>query len=124
MGRSPNKNKNQKKRKEEKMNNADTETETRRVPLVVTTEHRGVFFGYGTPNRGNVIRLEEARMCVYWSADCKGVLGLAAHGPTKGCRIGPAAPAITLQKVTSVMEVSPEAEAKWKKEPWNSCYCS
>jgi len=88
-------------------------------PLVVTTEHRGVFFGYGTPSTDKTIRLEKARMCVYWSADVKGVVGLAANGPTKGCRIGPAAPAITLQSVTSIMEVSKEAEKNWNAEPWN-----
>lgn len=92
---------------------------SKNIPLVVTTEHRGVFFGYGQPTDGKVIRLENARMCVSWSADVKGVVGLAAVGPSKSCRIGPAAPAITLQAVTSVMEVSPEAEAKWNQQPWN-----
>lgn len=87
--------------------------------LVVTTEHRGVFFGYGESTKDTTIRLEQAQMCVYWSADVKGVVGLAANGPTKGCKIGPPAPAITLQKVTSIMEVSAAAEAKWKDQPWN-----
>lgn len=91
----------------------------KRVPLVVTTAHRGVFFGYGEPTTDKIIRLEEARMCVSWSSDVKGVVGLAANGPTRGCRIGPAAPAITLQEVTSVMEVSEKAEAAWKQAPWN-----
>jgi hypothetical protein len=93
--------------------------ETKQVPLVVTTEHRGVFFGYGTPGTAATIRLEEARMCIHWSADVKGIVGLAANGPTPGCRITPAAPAIILQKVTAVMEVSKEAEAKWKQQPWS-----
>lgn len=88
-------------------------------PLIVTTEHRGVFFGYGQPTTNTTIRLEQAQMCVYWSADVKGVVGLASTGPSKSCKIGPPAPAITLQKVTSVMEVSPDAEAKWKQQPWN-----
>lgn len=88
-------------------------------PLVVTTEHRGVFFGYGTPTTDKTIRLERARMCVYWSADVKGVLGLAATGPSKDCRIGPAVPAITLAAVTSVMECSDESEKAWEKGPWN-----
>ena len=88
-------------------------------PLVVTTEHRGVFFGYGTPTTDKTIRLERARMCVYWSADVKGVLGLAATGPSKDCRIGPAVPAITLAAVTSVMECSDESAKAWEKGPWN-----
>lgn len=94
-------------------------SKTKSVPLVVTTLHKGVFFGYGTPGANKTIRITEARMCVYWSPDVKSVVGLAANGPTKGCKVGPAAPAMTLQDVTSVMEVSAAAEAKWKEEPWN-----
>src|SRR5574341_47265 len=89
-----------------------------KMPLIVTTAHRGVFFGYGTPGDAKTIRLERARMCVYWSADVKGVMGLASTGPTKSCRIGPAAPAITLQDVTSVMEVSGAAIKAWEDQPW------
>lgn len=89
--------------------------------IVVTTAHRGVFFGYSNVtdvNGDKTIRLERARMCVYWSADCKGVVGLAANGPTKGCRIGPAAPAITLKDVTAVMECSDSAMRAWEDQPW------
>lgn len=89
------------------------------IPLIVTTEQKGVFFGYGKPTTNKTIRLEQAQMCVYWSADVHGVVGLAAKGPTSGCKIGPPAPAITLQNVTAVMEVSEAAAAKWKAEPWN-----
>jgi hypothetical protein len=94
-------------------------TKQNKIPLVVTTSHRGVFFGYGTPTTDKTIRLERARMCVSWSSDVKGVVGLAASGPTKTCRIGPAAPAITLQDVTSIMEASKEAEEQWNLQPWN-----
>lgn len=86
--------------------------------LIVTTTHKGVFFGYGMPSDATTIRIEKARMCVYWSEDVKGVLGLAATGPTKGCRIGPAVPAITLRDVTSVMECSEEAVKQWEKTLW------
>ena len=89
------------------------------IAVLITTSHKGVFFGYGNPSDKSTIRITEARMCVYWSTDVKGVVGLAANGPTKSCRIGPAAPAITLRDVTSVMEVSEKAEAAWKAEPWN-----
>ena len=91
-----------------------------RIPLLVTTAHRGVFFGYGDPAESDKksIRLEEARMCVYWSADLRGVIGLATSGPSAGCRIGPAAQALTLHDVTAVIEVSKESEEKWKQAPW------
>lgn len=87
--------------------------------LLVTTVHKGVFFGYGIPTNEKTIRLTNAQMCVYWSSDVRGVLGLASTGPSKTCRIGPSVPALTLQDITSVVEVSPEAEDKWKLRPWN-----
>lgn len=87
-------------------------------PLLVTTAHKGVFFGYGKPTTEATIKLERARMCVYWTSDCRGVLGLAVTGPVKGCRIGPAVPSITLRDVTSVTEVSDEAAANWEKGLW------
>lgn len=88
------------------------------IGLVVTTEHKGVFFGYGTPTTEKVIRLEKARMAVYWDSNAKSVVGLASQGPGPGCRVGPPAPAITLQEVTSVMECSDEAVQAWEKGPW------
>lgn len=88
-------------------------------PLVVTTSYRGVFFGYGEPCRGTELRLERARMCVYWDATMRGVVGLASMGPGPLCRIGPAAPAITLTGVTAIMECTAEAVEAWESEPWS-----
>ena len=86
--------------------------------VVVTTEHRGVFFGYADDTDGDVVTLKKARLCVYWSADVKGFMGLAAGGPTKGCRIGPAVPSIDLRKITSVIAASDEAVKAWEAAPW------
>jgi len=89
-----------------------------RQALIVTTAHRGVFFGYGTLTSESTITIEDARMCVYWSSELKGVCGLASSGPNKNCKIGPAVPRMTLRDVTAVMECSVEAVANWEKEPW------
>ena len=83
----------------------------------MTTAHRGVFFGYADKTDGETIALKRARLCVYWSSDLKGFMGLAANGPSSGCRIGPAAD-ITLRNITAVVTVTPEAEAKWNGAPW------
>lgn len=88
-----------------------------RRPVVVTTAHRGVFFGYAENTDGETIALTDARLCIYWSADVKGFMGLAANGPSKTCKIGPAA-AITLRNITSVLSVTPEAAARWEEAPW------
>lgn len=95
-----------------------TETKTELKPVVVTTEKKGVFFGWGIPTIANEIRLEKAQMCVYWSEIVHGVLGLAATGPKKGCKISPPVPAITLNGVTSVMECTEEAVKEWEKQIW------
>lgn len=87
-------------------------------PVLVTTAHRGVFFGYATDTDGETIALKRARLCVYWSADVRGFMGLAANGPTASCRIGPPAD-ITLRAITSVLEVTPAAEKAWGAAPWN-----
>jgi hypothetical protein len=85
--------------------------------VLVTTAHRGVFFGYATETGGPTIKLRSARNCIYWSSDTKGFLGLASKGPAAGCRIGPAAD-IELRDITCVAECSPEAVAAWEKAPW------
>lgn len=88
--------------------------------VLVTTEFRGVFFGYMTemPKDASVT-LKRAQNCVYWSSDVRGFMGLASTGPTKSCKIGPAVPSIVLSKVTAVVEVTDEAAEKWIKAPWN-----
>lgn len=86
-------------------------------PVIVTTAHRGVFFGFAEDTTGETIALKRARLCVYWSSDVKGFMGLASGGPTKSCKIGPPAD-ITLRAITSVLEVTPEAVAAWEKAPW------
>ncbi len=87
-------------------------------PVLVTTAHRGVFFGYATDTEGDTIKLTNARNCIYWSKDVKGFLGLAATGPTAGCRIGPAA-TIELRNITCVAEVDAKAVSNWEAAPWS-----
>jgi len=87
-------------------------------PLIVTTEHRGVFFGYGEPSDQPTIRLEKPRMVVYWSADVRSVVGLAANGPSDACKVSPAASAIILRGVTSVIECTEAATRKFEESRW------
>lgn len=85
---------------------------------LVTTAHRGVFFGRGPRQEGKVVVLKDAQMCVFWSANMRGVLGLASSGPDRNCKITKPVPEIILQEVTSFVEVTPEAALKWKEAPW------
>lgn len=88
--------------------------------VVVTTIHKAVFAGLLEGSKEDqTITLREAQMCVYWSNEVRGVLGLAAGGPTATCRVTAPVPSITLQGVTAVMVATPEAEKAWRARPWN-----
>jgi hypothetical protein len=87
-------------------------------PILVTTQHRGVFFGYSSATEGPVVNLKRGRMCVYWSSDLRGVLGLAVMGPGPQCKIGPAID-LQLSDVTMIAEVTPQAAEKWESAPWS-----
>ena len=92
-----------------------------KIGVVITTEHRGVFFGYIDPEDKDkkTISVEKCRMCVYWSSDVHGVVGLAANGPATDCKITPATKEIILQDITAVMVCEEDAIKAWEKEPWN-----
>ena len=81
-------------------------------PVLVCTEHRGVFFGYATDTSGDVIHLKEARMAIHWGTT-KGVMQLADTGPTRDSKISAKAD-IEIRKITSVFEVSPAALTAWE----------
>lgn len=90
--------------------------------VLITTAHRGVFFGYTSAAGPDIIKaksvsLKLARNCLYWSADVKGFEGLAVTGPSASCRIGPAAD-LSLAEVTCVAEATPEAVKAWEAAPW------
>jgi len=94
-------------------------TKTKERAVLVTTAHRGVFFGYTQETDGAIIKLRAARNCLYWPVEQKGFLGLAAVGPVKGARIGPAAD-IELRDITSVAACTPNAVIAWEKAPWST----
>ena len=87
--------------------------------VLVTTAHRGVFFGYASKTDGKSIDLRAAKNCLYWPSSNQGFLGLAKMGPLSGARVGPAAD-ITLHDVTCVAACTPEATAAWEAAKWNS----
>jgi hypothetical protein len=98
-----------------------TETNGHR-PVLVTTAHRGVFFGYlvGEPSKAQVV-INRARNVTYWDAATRSFLGLAAQGPTNACRVSAAAgDASTLFDITGVFVCTPEAVAKFEEGPWQS----
>lgn len=92
--------------------------------VVICTAKRGVFFGYTTDSGDAIIEktkgtLRRARMCVRWSTETHGVLGLAGIGPQKGSKVGPRVPAIALESITAVIDCSDEAAKAWEAEVWS-----
>jgi len=85
--------------------------------VLVTTEFRGVFFGYIKEDRKlpDEITLKNARNCIRWSSDMDGFLGLAKKGPSENCKIGAKVSEIKLWKITSVTPVTEEAQKQWGK---------
>lgn len=95
-----------------------------KVPVLITTDStkRGVFMGFIDPKDADkeTLQADEVRMAVYWSADVRGILGLASTGPSKKCRITKAATKATLKGVTAVIEITDEALKAWRSEPWQA----
>ena len=83
--------------------------------VLVTTEFRGVFFGYLKDDKKSPdqLTLTDAKNCISWSSDVGGFLGLASNGPSSGCKIGTKVSELTVYKVTSISPVSDEAAKKW-----------
>ena len=99
------------------INHPNRSKQKRERAVLVTTTHRGVFFGYATDTAGAVIKLRAARNCLYWPVGNKGFLGLASIGPANGARVGPAAD-IELRDITCVAECTAEAVKAWEAAPW------
>lgn len=91
---------------------------TKEKAVLVTTAHKGVFFGYAKETSGKTIKLRAARNCIYWPSEQKGFLGLASTGPVSGARIGPAAD-LELRDITAVADCTPVAVDAWEKAPWS-----
>ena len=89
--------------------------------VLVTTEFRGVFFGYLKEQKGREeLTLLNAKNCVYWASSVGGFLGLASKGPDSNCKIGVQVPELTLYKITSITPVTDEAAKKWESAAWKS----
>jgi len=81
-------------------------------PVIVCTEHRGVFYGLAMDTKGDTINLRGARMAIYWGTT-RGVMELAEVGPNAKSKISARAD-IEVRKITAVFEVTADAAAKWE----------
>lgn len=85
-------------------------------PVLVTTEHRGVFAGLIEDDQDLTARsmpLKSAKMAIYWGTT-KGVMELAKDGPTRSSKISLEADIPMLHGVTAIFDITEEAWAKWQ----------
>ena len=85
------------------------------IPVLVTTIHRGVFFGYLDEKKiaEKTLTLTKCRNCISWSSSVGGFLGLAATGPNRDCKIGTEAIEVLLHDITSVTHCTEVAATAW-----------
>lgn len=85
-------------------------------PVLVTTEHRGVFAGLIEDDQDLTARsmpLKSAKMAIYWGTT-KGVMELANVGPNSKSKISLEADIPMLHGVTAIFDITEEAWAKWQ----------
>ena len=87
------------------------------LPVLVTTQHRGVFFGFADPAKigERSFALKRCRCCISWASSIGGFLGLSSKGPDSNCRIGTEAVEVLLHDVTSVTQCTEAAVAAWNR---------
>ena len=86
-------------------------------PVLVTTEHRGVFAGLINDDQDISVKampLHNAKMAIKWGTD-KGVMQLAETGPTNNSRISAEADIPMLHDITAIFDITPEAWKKWQE---------
>lgn len=86
-------------------------------PVLVTTEHRGVFAGLINDDQditAKAMPLHNAKMAIKWGTN-KGVMQLAETGPTNNSRISAKADIPMLHDITAIFDITPEAWKKWQE---------
>ena len=71
------------------------------------------------PVVGQPVRLRDARMVLYWSTACGGLLGLAGRGPREGARITAPVPEVIESTWQTAIRLSAEAAAAVRS--WPEC---
>lgn len=83
--------------------------------ILVTTQHRGVFFGYVEDSADvtkTTLALKGARCAIRWNTT-KGIAELAEDGPNPNSKIGATADIEALHDITGVWSVTEKAEKSW-----------
>lgn len=84
------------------------------IPVLITTNNRGIYYGYLTENNApDMVRLEKARVCVQWDAGNEGFLVMAVRGPQGVAEVSLAVGSLEVYGVATIAHCSPEAAEAW-----------
>ena len=87
------------------------------IPVIITTNYRGIFFGFIDPvqKHQKTLDVEKCRNVRYYNSEVNGFQGLSSNGPNKDCTISAMAGGpVVLHEVTSITQCSEAAAAKWE----------
>lgn len=95
------------------------------IPILFTTEYRGVFYAEveesnldtlkqnaGPDGIQAIYELKNVRCAIRWNTR-GGFAELAQVGPNEGSKIGSPANWFVANKITAILDVTEEAQAKW-----------
>lgn len=91
-------------------------TKSKMKPILVTTQHRGVFAGLVPVDQdltAKTMSLKSAYMAIYFGTT-KGVHELCDTGPTNKSRISAKADIPVLHDITAVFDITPDAWKAWE----------
>lgn len=93
--------------------------ETKGQFFIVLTEFKEIFGGWSESDpAADIIVLNNVRQVIYFSADTKGLLGLAANGPGKDSRISNECPQVIIRKPINVLLANQAAIDKFSTVIW------
>ena len=83
--------------------------------VLVTTQHRGVFFGWVQKDQdmsARTMSLKGSRCAIHWRTT-NGVAELAEIGPNQDSKIGSKADLVALHDITAIWACTEEAVTAW-----------
>ena len=99
-----------------------TKTKKKNRIVVVATSSRPWLLACGRliaeDTEARTVTLADARCCVHYSAETRGMFGLGSHGPAAGSRVTRTVESVTLGGVEAVIDATPAALTMWEREPW------
>lgn len=93
-----------------------------RRPVLVSTSQKFLVFGWteqDSPLDEPYVVLFDSRLVVYWSAETKGLWGLAAAGPAAGSRVSAPCPCVQIKDALAILWCTEDAAKSFAQFIWS-----